>query len=493
MNTSIQPTSVTCRFRPLPFLVYGGIISALLFAFFSHWAYDDPFITFRYAKNLRTGLGFVYNPGERVLSTTTPLYTLLLAVCSFLWSDLPRLSNLIGAVSLTSGSIALYVLGCRWNLPLAGFFAAILLPLFPLMVSTFGAETCLYVMLTLWAFVLHAKGQHMGAMGLAALATLTRADGVLVGIVLGIDLLIKQRRIPWRPIALFGVLIAPWYLFSWAYFGSPFPVTLAAKQHQAEMAISEHFAQGFVRLLRGYGRYPLYWLQGGLAFIGLGHAASRSRRWMLLPVWGILYFFSYSLLGVSRYFWYYAPLVPPFLVLVGLGTETLVRWAGMNVRRGWLPRCGIGLLLLLLCLPQLSGLRYLYTHPDSRAGIYREVGEWLAKNTPPEASIGALEVGIIGYYADRRMIDFAGLIQPDVGQQMRYETTYEDTAIWAVHQYHPNYLVLNPGWFPRLMEEVVKQACTPLKEFTRADYPGILVVYTCDTSEPSLTSEPIRK
>ena len=40
---------------------------------------DDAFITFRYSRNLLAGNGFVYNPGQRVQGTTTPLYTLLMA------------------------------------------------------------------------------------------------------------------------------------------------------------------------------------------------------------------------------------------------------------------------------------------------------------------------------------------------------------------------------------------------------------------------------
>ena len=36
---------------------------------------DNSFITFRYARNLLSGEGFVYNPGQRVMGTTTPLYT----------------------------------------------------------------------------------------------------------------------------------------------------------------------------------------------------------------------------------------------------------------------------------------------------------------------------------------------------------------------------------------------------------------------------------
>src|SRR5262245_20297970 len=40
---------------------------------------DDGYITLRYAANLAQGQGFVYNQGEAVWGTTTPLFTLLLA------------------------------------------------------------------------------------------------------------------------------------------------------------------------------------------------------------------------------------------------------------------------------------------------------------------------------------------------------------------------------------------------------------------------------
>ena len=42
--------------------------------------FDDAFITFRYARNLALGHGFVYNPGEWVLGTTAPAFGLLLAI-----------------------------------------------------------------------------------------------------------------------------------------------------------------------------------------------------------------------------------------------------------------------------------------------------------------------------------------------------------------------------------------------------------------------------
>src|SRR5438093_6967987 len=40
---------------------------------------DDVFISFRYAGNLVSGHGLVFNPGERVEGFSNPLWTLLLA------------------------------------------------------------------------------------------------------------------------------------------------------------------------------------------------------------------------------------------------------------------------------------------------------------------------------------------------------------------------------------------------------------------------------
>ena len=41
---------------------------------------DDAGITFRYARNLALGQGLVFNRGEHVLGTTTPLFAAVLAV-----------------------------------------------------------------------------------------------------------------------------------------------------------------------------------------------------------------------------------------------------------------------------------------------------------------------------------------------------------------------------------------------------------------------------
>ena len=93
-------------------------------------------------------------------------------------------------------------------------------------------------------------------------------------------------------------------------------------------------------------------------------------------------------------------------------------------------------LVLPLFLGQAHGAMRLLQQP-SRLELYRAVGDWLKENTPPDARVGTLEVGIIGYYSQRPMVDFAGLIQPEVARQLRQNTTYDDAALWAAQRYRP--------------------------------------------------------
>ena len=140
------------------------------------------------------------------------------------------------------------------------------------------------------------------------------------------------------------------------------------------------------------------------------------------------------------------------------------------------------LVLLLLLVPaQVYDLGQLRQHPDNRLVLYPVVGEWLRDHTPVQASVGTLEVGLIGYYSQRRMIDFAGLIQPQVSNQLTVQATYEDAALWAVKYYHPDYLVLHENLFPRLEQEYAAQHCIVIKHFSGKSYgySADLNVYAC--------------
>ena len=169
--------------KPVGATLYFVFTSVGIFYLFRNWAYDDPFITYRYAHNIVRGLGFVYNPGERVMSTTTPLFTLVLAAVSPLWSDLPRLANLIGAMSLALGALLLYWMADILKEPVVGWAGLLLYPTSPLLLHSLGSETPLYVAFCLACFVFYWRSSYILTAIFCALAILTRPDGLLVPLV----------------------------------------------------------------------------------------------------------------------------------------------------------------------------------------------------------------------------------------------------------------------------------------------------------------------
>jgi hypothetical protein len=272
-------------------------------------------------------------------------------------------------------------------------------------------------------------------------------------------------------------------VFAWFYFGSPLPVTLAAKQGQGSMAISQGFPRGLLTVIRGYGAW--FYIEVFLALLGVFLTVWKKRQWGVILIWPVVYFASYSILGVSRYFWYYAPLVPGFIIAVGLGLTAvaeLIKSADRNIVRVFRLDIVIpSVFLIFLLFSNGRSLWQMRTQIDTRYSIYRAAGEWLNENTLPGEEVGALEVGIIGFFANRPMVDFAGLLQPKVAEQFTSETTYEDSALWAVDNYSIDYLVLQDGLFTRLEQGYVKQNCVPAQLFLgdQYSYHWNLSIYDC--------------
>ncbi len=92
----------------------------------THSTHEDFLITLRYAENIASGRGFVYNAGEHVLGTTTPLYTLLLAIAAWIHLD-PVLAG--KSVNILASGATCYVivrLGAAVGRSRVSWFAALL-------------------------------------------------------------------------------------------------------------------------------------------------------------------------------------------------------------------------------------------------------------------------------------------------------------------------------------------------------------------------------
>ncbi|HNS49567.1 MAG TPA: hypothetical protein PKO09_00100 [Anaerolineae bacterium] len=416
---------------------------------FGKWGFDDPYVTYRYADNILSGRGLVYNTGEETLSTVSPLYALVLAGLGLLFPDVPTVSNWISILSVVASALVLM----RWGASrctTGGWIAGLLLLSCPLVHQTTGLERSLLMLLALAGLYAFDRSRLAVAAGVLSLAGILRPEGLLVGLVVAISLVVRRRAVPWRFVLLYLAPIAAWYGALWLFTGSLLPTNLAAKQQQAQMSGAVGYFAGFLRLLGQYARHPLYWLHGVLALVGLQQVLSRARHWGLLLAWTALYFVGYSVLAVSPYFWYYATLAPAVLVLVSEGAAGVIR-SLVSSRVPRLAATGLaGGLVMCLLAPPLAGTLTTTWRPDPRLQAYREIGEWLRAETPASATVGTLEVGIIGYYSERTMIDFSGLVQPAVSQQLTAAGTFAGSTRWAIERFWPDYVVLDRSAFADL-------------------------------------------
>ena len=480
------------------------ILTIYLVFLYHNWSYDDPYITYRYAYNLAHGRGFVYNPSDKVLSTTSPFFAILLSIPSLLFDDVSKIASFIGCICLVISGYLIWVLGKKLQLHIVGWVGLFLFPLFPLPIMTISSETPLYLAVVLATIVMYINQKWLLTSIFCAILMFIRPDGILLAIILALhwvltriqseglpDMIKEFKRVGLIPFFVFVVINIIFWGGIWLYFGSPIPVTLFTKQQQGLMSISQKFFPGFIALIKGYAKTPYYLIEAMLAILGTVFLFIKDSKGNFLVAWAILYFAAYSILGVSRYFWYYAPLVPGFIFLVGLGIQSIWDWGGaLSDQSKLIVKIIIILLVIGLTFNQGLNLLKLSRNRDNRIEIYKAVGNWLNENTNKNAKIGALEVGVIGYYADRYMVDFAGLLQPNVAGYMKTESTYENTARYAIKTYQPDFIVLHKNIFPELEQQLIDQ-CSRVKLFKAKSYQATqdIIILKCDFNAGGLYDE----
>ena len=441
------------------------LIVAILLALFAlgwtlYWprlGYDDAYITYRYAHNIALGRGFVYNPGEHVLGTTTPLYTLLLAALSLIWPDIPSLSIVLSGLSWGAAVLLLYAIGRKAHNAWVGLLAAAFLALDALINNAISMETCFYIALGLLALYLHMREHPHWSAFIAALAFLTRWDGILIISALLLAEFIRTRRLPWSMAVVWAVIAAPWLLFSQLYFGSIFPNSFFAKMGQVSSGLvgggAESFGRVLLNLLQERVRLnPVAWLYAPLGLIGLSLRWPKPPAWWPLWLWTMLYLGGYIALGVIGFHWYYPPLVPAVALAISQG---VVRVAEILADRARRPALGVALVsgLGLLCLwPQVQTLWMNRFAPDAHVESYRQVSDWFLKNSPRNSSIGTLEIGVIGYQTGYPIVDMMGLVSPAM---LGHLGDWDQVHHYSIARHWPDYAVAiqgsvwlrSQGWF----------------------------------------------
>jgi len=188
------------------------------------------------------------------------------------------------------------------------------------------------------------------------------------------------------------------------------------------------------------------------AFILSMFEAGRERRWGALAggLWAIGFLLLYALrLPVTyQHGRYVMPMMPVYFIWGLAGMAKWCQSARLSVGARVVSRAWMLATALVALAFWIMGAR---AYGRDVAFIESEMvvtARWVAANTESQAIIAAHDIGALGYYGKRTLVDLAGLITPEVIPIIRDEVQLK--AYLDSHQV--DYLVTFPSWYPHLVE-----------------------------------------
>ncbi|MDH5507768.1 MAG: hypothetical protein OEZ02_11165 [Anaerolineae bacterium] len=415
-----EQTEKTYNYTGLGIWLILFLVTVLMSTVYSVYAQDDAFITYRYARNLVSGNGFVYNLGEPILGTSTPLYTLLLALLSKLTQQpIPEISHTISLLSAWITSAIIYEIGKK-NGHIVALTAALLYLTNYILVLSIGMETLFLNAMLLAAIWAYTTKRLTWTAILGGLLILTRYEmGLMVAIIVT-HYILENKRLPfwiWPTI----VVVAPWLLYAYIQFGQPIPQSVISKLAAERIPFLLGALVNWKLLSDQLILFNLFAFFILLGFVKLAKQVANNLAHNLILIWTGTYLFVASFLAGS-FPWYYGPLIPGLIILVVYGIEfvaqqpktsttTLSDTGGAIAVRNYLfYNIAAVLILIQLFYWAVDWRAHRGTISDSRFPMYSEVTDWLSINSVSGQSLATEEIGYLGYYTDMRIIDLHSLV-----------------------------------------------------------------------------------
>jgi hypothetical protein len=421
---------------------------------------DDAWIHQTYARALAGGLGWSYAGGPPSAGSTSPAWTLLqvpshwLGVSPVVWSSglglLLLMANAIGIyfwIRTIHAKAALYamvfVLG-EWHLVWAGLsgmetllFAAWISavvgvffvcltdkPIRPLPLLIFG----MFIGAGLWIrpeAILFSALAFLSFFKLAGRRQLRQAMSLGLGIVIG---------------------SSSYFLFQFQLHGMPWPNTYYAKPAEylplSGQSLLVRLFQPWIPLLAG----PLGVLW--IFIIPCAYFLARRKTWLQFwPLTGcILHIavFSIRLPAVYQHGRYFVPLLPILLGYGVCGCFLLKERIQTILLPRILTRAGWTSAVLLLGIFIWIGAGRFVEDVDLIESEMVFASRWINAHTPEQAVIAAHDIGALGFWGRRRIVDLGGLTDLGALELLKGEISLND----YLRRRQVDYLMAFPVFYP---------------------------------------------
>lgn len=378
---------------------------------------DDTYIYLQYAKNIASGNGFSFNPGEESYGVTSPLWVLFLTVPYIIGFDgfwFAKCLDLMAA--LLSILLFFRLASIFFKDDIMRFVATGIFVLNAWFIrwAFTGMETSFAVMLVVLIFLLYFRDKLPLMFFILGLFYLTRPEGFILTIGLFAIVLInkiKQKQFNIFEIGKYILLTSIPVLIFLAYakmsFGTLMPNTALGKSTlslNAEIFMVQILEISKTLAVAGLVEIILSALTILLIFY-------KRKFFNLAPfiIWIISLVTLYIVTDadiISRYLL----IVSPFFILIGLTSISFIS-TRKNV---------IIAFVFILSVFYSQFIFYKFVKPstdDFTIGMNECLipeGKWLKENTPHSSRILVNDVGAVGYFSERYIIDAAALINRDL-------------------------------------------------------------------------------
>lgn len=429
--------------------------------------FDDSYITLRFAENLFRYNGITYDGSSFFSGATSPLHIVSIALLGR-FMEMEEASLAIGVIFFVLSCSLVYLwtralYGSRLTALLAGLLMATSGWL--IFDALNGMETTAFIFFSLLTFYLYDRhqGKPLYAIPLF-LSVLTRPEGWFIAAALwmwqliryyiGRDkLILKQLSIA---LVIFFVLTVPYCILSFIQTGSLLPGTAYAKAvFFGESTMPFINKAGFFknRFLPFYGSF-LY--PAALLILPLMLFARRvialPYLWFYFIIFYGMYFTLYP--GAIQNYWnrYQHAFIPFIIMAIAGGAASLSNRVKKRAVRMTV-MVFIAVSLLYNQGASFINAAHIYAGEiNSTKNPQIELALWLKRNTPDNALIALHDIGVVGYFSERKIVDLVGLVNPEVTtyyvdqRSKRVIPLSERKIIDYLKQKRPDYLVMFYEW-----------------------------------------------
>ncbi len=431
----------TKRFRVYSIIFLSSIIIRVIFHWLTNYTFDDAYITFRYAENIANGLGFVYNAGERLLGTTTPLFTLMLASLNIIGIPVSFSALVISLLSSGLTAVILYKLASEIGFKQFSFIPVIVYIFFPrlLAIDTAGMETALFTLMATSAFYFQYKKLPVQAIGITALSVLVRPEGLLVLAILFIYNLIYFKDSLIKSVTIITTTLLPWVVFAYLYFGSPIPHSMTAKMAFYQQVWSFPPLENLIFIMGWHNLFGI--VLSILSAMGCWHLITKHHFGKIELIWILVTIISLTFSSTLVFRWYIAPIYPLYILFASATLLLLLdKIRSMDLSKSSRKIIIGACLVAALLLANYPNVKNYQNESNILDTIHSDIVTYLDENAKQDDVVCTEDIGYVGYYSNHKILDRVGLVSA-VAVPYNEEMWYGELIL----EQQPEWLIISPS------------------------------------------------